>query len=156
MDQGRMMKKKHEVPNSVGYKNPPQHTQFKPGQSGNPKGRPKKSASLTEVIGKEVGRRVQIVINGKRQKVSMLEAIVKQHLTKAAGGDPKSVAILFSLLKEIQPGTKNKLSELVQEFRAIHDRNTTFELGRSELKRQERKADDETDSPTPEFSGEGA
>ena len=147
--------KKKQVSSSVGYKSPPQHTQFKPGQSGNPKGRPKKSTSLTEVIGKEVGRRVQIVINGKRQKVSMLEAIVKQHLTKAAGGDPKSVAILFSLLKDIQPGTKNKLSELVQEFRAIHDRNTTSELDRSELKRQERKAEEKS-SPTTESSGEGA
>jgi hypothetical protein len=25
----------------VGYKRPPQHSKFKPGQSGNPKGRPK-------------------------------------------------------------------------------------------------------------------
>ena len=30
----------------VGYKHPPKHTRFKPGQSGNPRGRPKRARSL--------------------------------------------------------------------------------------------------------------
>ena len=31
----------------VGYRNPPQHTRFKPGQSGNPRGRPRGQRNLT-------------------------------------------------------------------------------------------------------------
>jgi hypothetical protein len=121
------MKAKDEDANSVGYKKPPQHTQFKPGQSGNPKGRPKKTASLTEIVAKEVRRKIQIVINGKRKRVSVLEAIVKQHLSKAAAGDPKSVAILFGQLKEAPPETRNKLGEVLQELRAAHDRQVASE-----------------------------
>ena len=30
----------------VGYRKTPKHTQFKPGQSGNPKGRPRKSTTF--------------------------------------------------------------------------------------------------------------
>lgn len=34
--------------NEVGYKKPPKASQFKPGQSGNPKGRPKKKKMTDE------------------------------------------------------------------------------------------------------------
>ena len=34
----------------VGHCKPPKHTQFKPGQSGNPKGRPKKDKQLADKI----------------------------------------------------------------------------------------------------------
>jgi Family of unknown function (DUF5681) len=119
--------------NSVGYKQPPPQTQFKPGQSGNPQGRPKRAAVLPDVIAKELRKRVPIVSNGKRQKVSMLEAIVKQLLTKAASGDPKAMTILYRVLKEIPPASGNKLSELVQEFRAVYDRHTTKESEKTQL-----------------------
>jgi hypothetical protein len=61
------------------------------------------------------------VINGKRRRVSVLEAIVKQHLSKAATGDPKSVAILFGQLKDALPETRNQLGEMLQELRAAYD-----------------------------------
>lgn len=124
------MKAKDKDANPVGYKKPPQHTQFKPGQSGNPKGRPKKTSSLTEIVAREVRKKIQIVINGKRQRVSILVAIVKQHLSKAAAGDPKSVAILFSLLKDAPAETRNRLGEVLQELRAAHDRQVESEKDR--------------------------
>ena len=34
----------------VGYKKPPKHTQFQPGQSGNPAGRPPKSRNLKRLV----------------------------------------------------------------------------------------------------------
>ena len=36
----------------VGYGKPPQHSRFKPGQSGNPKGRPKSAKGLNTIVGK--------------------------------------------------------------------------------------------------------
>ena len=41
---GSMKKKDYEI----GYKKPPKHTQFKPGQSGNPKGRPQKPQTIED------------------------------------------------------------------------------------------------------------
>ena len=61
---------------SVGYKKPPLQTQFKPGQSGNVKGRPKKGVAVADALFKELRSRVTIVKDGKRKTISMLEAIL--------------------------------------------------------------------------------
>ena len=134
-----MEQKKQEEKEAVGYKKPPRHTQFKPGQSGNPKGRPKKAATLPDVLSKELRTRVPIVNNGERRKVSMLEAIVKQHLNKAASGDSKAAAIVFNHLKENKLDVGDNLSELVHEFRAVHNRNVAADQDRSECSNGEDK-----------------
>jgi hypothetical protein len=134
-----MDEKKHEEKYPVGYKQPPRHTQFKPGQSGNPKGRPKKPATLPDVLSKELRTRVPIVNNGKRKKVSMLEAIVKQHLNKAANGDAKAAAMVLNHIKENRLDVGDNLSELVQEFRAVHDRHEAADRDRSECSNGEDK-----------------
>jgi hypothetical protein len=136
-----MDEKKHEEKYPVGYKQPPRHTQFKQGQSGNPKGRPKKAATLPEVLTKELRTRVPIVNNGKRKKVSMLEAIVKQHLNKAANGDSKAAAMVLNHIKENRPDVGDNLSELVQEFRAVHNRHEAADRDGGECSNGEDKND---------------
>jgi hypothetical protein len=42
----------------VGYKKPPRDTQFKPGQSENRKGRPKRSATFADVLSKQLRKQV--------------------------------------------------------------------------------------------------
>jgi hypothetical protein len=128
-----MNRRKHEEKDPVGYKKPPRHTQFKPGQSGNPKGRPKKAATLPDVFSKELRTQVPIINHGKRKKVSMLVAIVKQNLNKAANGDSKAAAIVFNHLKENKLDVGDNLSELVQEFRAVHNRHEAADRDRSEI-----------------------
>ncbi|HXC43334.1 MAG TPA: DUF5681 domain-containing protein [Candidatus Dormibacteraeota bacterium] len=128
-----MDQRKHEEKDPVGYKKPPRHTQFKPGQSGNPKGRPKKAATLPDVLSKELRTRVPIVNNGKRKKVSLLVAIMKQHLNKAANGDSKAAAMVLNLIKENKLEVGDNLSELVQEFRAVHNRHAAADRDRSEI-----------------------
>lgn len=118
----------------VGYKQPPRENQFKPGQSGNPKGRPKKGTGLADILANEIQVRVPIVTNGKRKIVSVLRAIVKQNLNKAANGDIKAAALVFNQLKETKPEQGNYLSDLVHEFRALHSRHLSKENDPTEKK----------------------
>ena len=107
----------------VGYGNPPRRTQFQPGQSGNPKGRPKKRQSLKESIEKAARKLVTITANGKQQKMTTLEAAAMQVFNKAASGDIKAQILAFNLLKSEPLETGDKLSELVQEFKAVSARH---------------------------------
>src|SRR5581483_2766479 len=45
---------------AVGYGRPPKQHQFKPGQSGNPKGRPKGAPTLQEIMAKEATKHIKI------------------------------------------------------------------------------------------------
>lgn len=96
---------KKKKPYTVGYRKPPQHTKFKPGQSGNPKGRAKRDpksekeeeeADLCSDIDKELQAKIWIVENGERFLVTKQQAIAKQTVNKALSGDPKSIGVLMN------------------------------------------------------------
>jgi hypothetical protein len=91
-----MVDKKDDPQYPVGYKKPPPQTQFKPGQSGNAKGRPKGSKNCKTVFEKELRTAIPVTENGKRKKISKLEAIIKHTVNKAAGGDPKATVVVLN------------------------------------------------------------
>jgi hypothetical protein len=80
---------------TVGYRKPPRATQFKPGQSGNIKGRPKGSTNLARQVQKEMSAPITITENGKRKRVSKERAIAKVLVNKAITGDMKGITILL-------------------------------------------------------------
>jgi hypothetical protein len=71
----------------VGYAKPPQRHQFQKGASGNPKGRPKGSKSMSSILAKVGRERVKLTVNGKPRSITKQEAYVLQLMTKAATGD---------------------------------------------------------------------
>jgi hypothetical protein len=74
--------------NVVGYKKPPRHAQFQPGQSGNPNGRPKGAESPT---GHEVfDQLVTVTQKGKTKKITAIAALYTQLLNDAMKGDHKA------------------------------------------------------------------
>lgn len=82
----------------VGYRRPPRRTQFQPGQSGNPKGRPKGSLNLATLLERELRERVVINENGRRRTISKMEAAIKQMVNKAATGDLLALKLLHTLV----------------------------------------------------------
>ncbi len=87
-----------ERPFEVGYKRPPKHSQFRKGESGNPKGRPKGSLNVATALERELNQRVTIKENGAARTITKFEAAIKQLVNKAASGDSKAIQFLVNLL----------------------------------------------------------
>ena len=78
----------------VGYKRPPQHTQWKKGQCGNPKRQYKRASKGTvALIDAAFEARIDIVENGASRRVSVFEAIFLQLWTKEMSGDKRAIAV---------------------------------------------------------------
>ncbi len=84
----------------VGHGRPPVDYQFKKGQSGNPKGRPRGSKNLMTLLHRELEQAVVVQENGRRRKITKREAMITQVVNKAAlSGNIKA---FLSLLPHIQ------------------------------------------------------
>jgi hypothetical protein len=77
----------------MGYKDPPQHTQFKKGQSGNPKGRPRKIAEKPRVpsaasalVLTEAQRQLCVREGDEVRQISTVEAVILAQKKSALSG----------------------------------------------------------------------
>jgi hypothetical protein len=86
------------LPDGRGKNEPPRDTRFKPGQSGNPRGRPKRARDLSGLVARALAERVEAKENGRRRRITKLEAAVKQLVNRAASGDQRSTQFVFALL----------------------------------------------------------
>ena len=75
-------------------KKPKKDTRFKPGKSGNPKGRPKRAKNRATLLEEVVNVRIQVSENGQRKNVTKFEAGYIQLANKAASGDLQAIKIL--------------------------------------------------------------
>jgi hypothetical protein len=87
----------------IGYKRPPKATQWKKGQSGNPRGRAAGQRNLKTELLEEISEIIPIREGGARKKVSKLRALIKAQIAKAIQGDSRATALLLSLLRALDP-----------------------------------------------------
>ena len=81
----------------VGYCKPPIPNRFRPGQSGNPRGRPRRSRNLKTDLEEELRARVTVREGGRERRVSKQRAMVKRLAEKGLQGDIKAIGKLFEL-----------------------------------------------------------
>lgn len=81
----------------VGHGKPPKATQFKPGASGNPRGRPKGAKNVDDEIFDLLTAPVTINQNGKPTKMTPIAIAIKKLIANVASGDTKSIKILLDL-----------------------------------------------------------
>jgi hypothetical protein len=84
----------------VGYGRPPLHSRFKPGQSGNPKGRAKQSRNLRTIVQQVLHEDMPIREGGRTRRMSAIEALVRTTLARAFKGDPKALASLIVMMRQ--------------------------------------------------------
>jgi hypothetical protein len=82
---------------AVGYGRPPVASRFKPGQSGNPRGRPKGTRNLLSDLRDELSEKIRIREGGKELRVSKQRAFVKSLVAAAVKGDVRATTALVSL-----------------------------------------------------------
>jgi hypothetical protein len=96
---------------SIGYRNPPDHTKFQPGKSGNLKGRPKQSKPDIDVKNlfiEELLRQVPMLDKGKQVEMPVIQVVARRFATDAMKGSAKALAIFermtggFSLVKALE------------------------------------------------------
>src|SRR5687767_2207034 len=71
----------------VGYGRPPVASRFKPGQSGNSRGRPKALKSAKAVVNAIANSKIAVTENGKRKKRTMREIAIFRMFELAVKGD---------------------------------------------------------------------
>jgi hypothetical protein len=83
----------------VGYGQPPRHTRFQPGMSGNPRGRVKGVCNLGSDVRRTLQTPVKLSDQGKPKRVSTQEAALLRLREKALKGDGRSLDRLLELAR---------------------------------------------------------
>jgi hypothetical protein len=84
--------------NVVGYGKPPRKNQFKPGQSGNPRGRPKGAKGLKAELRAELDEFVTIMVDGKPRRIRKRRLVIKALAAQAAKGNVAAADKLLALV----------------------------------------------------------
>jgi hypothetical protein len=82
---------------TVGYGRPPKQTQFRPGQSGNPSGRPKGVRTFQSDLRDELAELVSIADSGKTIQVTRQRAVIKAIVKAALDGDLRAANAVLNL-----------------------------------------------------------
>jgi hypothetical protein len=85
-----------------GFGKPPKHAQFKKGQSGNRKGRPKGSLNLATVLERILREKVVTKEAGRRKVITKLEAVVSKLVNEAASGNPHAIRLMCQLARSAE------------------------------------------------------
>ena len=79
----------------IGYGKPPVETRFRPGQSGNPRGRPRKQLSVFDVIDKLLREKVPVKIGGDVKMMTRQNIALRAVSNRAMNGDLKAFQFLL-------------------------------------------------------------
>lgn len=90
---------------AIGYGRPPKATQFKPGQSGNPRGRPRKETGHRATAAHVLGETQRLIgqPKGARVRYTTLELMIMKLKQLAATGHARASALYLNFRKRHQP-----------------------------------------------------
>ena len=86
-------------PYEIGYCKPPKHTQFKPGQSGNSKGRPRGQRNFRTAVRDALREKVTIREGDRTRSVSRMDAIIRVTFNNALRSDAKALVAFLQFVR---------------------------------------------------------
>jgi hypothetical protein len=96
------------LPYEIGFAKPPQATQFSSDRQPARGGRPKGSENLASVLKQEADRKIEVVEDGRRRKLSKRRVASRQLMNKAASGDVKAFTTYVDVTRkagDLEPGS---------------------------------------------------
>lgn len=90
----------HDDDDKGGYGKPPKHSRYKPGQSGNPRGRPKKTKDVTALIQAELDKTIPVKEAGRSRRITKREAIITQLVNRAIQGETRPLQLVLAHLEK--------------------------------------------------------
>ena len=85
-----------------GYGKPPVKSQFKPGQSGNPKGKPKGRCNVAADLIAELSEQLVVTECGKKRRITKQRAVIKALLSVCLKGKLRAIEMLLRLVPEAE------------------------------------------------------
>jgi hypothetical protein len=134
----------------VGYKKPPKHSQFKKGQSGNPRGRPRRRKHvewepyerMKALVLQEAYRLVEIQEGGKKVFLPLIQVMIRKMGLSAAQGNSRAMRDYMDLLSLIE-------QELSAEHRDYRKKLFDYKMDVGEEYERRRKSNPSEPAPVP-------
>ena len=105
---------------TVGYGKPPPEHRFKPGRSGNPRGRPRGARGFKADVEATLSARISVNEQGRSRRISVQEAVLKRLVQKGLGdGDIRALARLLALAQQVDSSVPLVPEPLADEDRAL-------------------------------------
>ncbi len=106
----------------VGYKKPPKEHQFKPGVSGNPKGRPKLVQDFKTDFQDELEETITLKEGGNIKTMTKQRALIKRLITNALNGNAASIKLVTSIMSSLPIKPKDIEEDLsVEDAKILKD-----------------------------------
>jgi Family of unknown function (DUF5681) len=112
----------------VGYKRPPVERRFQKGQSGNPRGRPKKVADFMEDAAEILGGTVTGQAKGKSITLPMVQAMFRTLCRQALKGDNRALRRVIELMLTLEPVARDKARQAEGKEKANREIRRKFYL----------------------------